>query len=168
MSLARSNRPLLRHLSLTEYQFAIILPSSTPKIIVKRKESWNYVHKSTADIEEITGTKELTRYAKREKRSTLAMPPAGGSALIGRFNDTSPIGSFETDKEQANEANSKDVLVFSWNFSNETTAVLPRWTEIFFPWEIVTKLQKRRRSTKKQTGARKSRDFLDTGWWWIG
>ena len=88
------------------------------------------------------------------------MPPAGGSALIGRFNDTSPIGSFETDKEQANEANSKDVLVFSWNFSNETTAVLPRWTEIFFPWEIVTKLQKRRRSTKKQTGARKRRNFL--------
>ena len=49
------------------------------------------------------------------------MPPAGGSALIGRFNDTSPIGFFETDKEQANEANSKDALVFSWNFSNETT-----------------------------------------------
>jgi hypothetical protein len=33
------------------------------------------------------------------------------------------------------------VLVFSWNFSDETTVVLPRWKETFSPWEITTKMQ---------------------------
>ena len=82
----------------------------------------------------ITRTKELTDMLRKKTilfTGTLAMLPAVGSALMGRFNDTSPIGFFESEKNQQRDASSKDLLVFHPTFircNNYVSLLPPRGT----------------------------------------
>jgi hypothetical protein len=87
------------------------------------------------------------------------MPPAVGSALMGRFRDTSPIGFFESEKNRQRDANSKDLLVFHSTFircNNYVSLLPPRGTEKISPFDILTRLEKGRSRTNKQTSAGKS------------